>query len=454
MATKTKQTSSSSAPKTTSAFDKLRAAFDELMQYTKQFSVYVNRETEIKQLLYGLLCREHVLLKGLPGTAKSKLALAYLGNMKGAKIFKQQFTAFMDESYVFGPQNIEELKKGNIVHNVTNSLVDADFAFLDEYFNANEEMIVACNEALNERTFTRNQQFVKAPLIMAVMTTNQSREKEVKLKPIYDRIMFSAEVQRVSEPKDRMRLYDSYLRGDFDDIKPIEFSVVKDALEYIKTTKVSYPQYILSGFDILQSELQGTTGMYLSDRKVLKSLEILKVTALMSGRREVVADDLYSLSLSWLLGGDSKQVASFDAVFHKSKSEMDKLSKVQEHVNKADKLVKGILAKAEDASTPSDLKSLLSEIDEAERLIATFESEAKKVSKLDLFSKINSALMKLKGDTKDALTKLKSTDAVNAPAEDVEEDFEWFRNLSKIAQSDKPQKGTSSVDDVLSALSE
>jgi MoxR-like ATPase len=151
--------------------DKIQEFYD----YCDSFnSLFVSRNREIKQLMYAVLCKDHVLFVGGAGVAKSLLAKYFFSGFSG-KIFKQQFTAFMDETYLFGPQDIDALKKGLIIHNVKDSLVDSEFAILDEFFNANEETIVACNGPLNEREFSRNGQQVKSPLITAVMTTNQHR---------------------------------------------------------------------------------------------------------------------------------------------------------------------------------------------------------------------------------------------------------------------------------------
>lgn len=252
------------------------AKLQEFVAYCKQFEVFSEREQEVEQIMYAILQREHVLLKGAPGTAKSMLAMSMLKGISSAKIFKTQFTAFMDEQYVFGPQLIDELKQGRIVHNTTNSLADVDFAFLDEFFNANEETIVSCNEVLNERTFTRNNQQIACPLNTAIMTTNQERETEKKLKPIYDRIFFTSKVIRVADGMARKAMYRNALSGKLNSFQS-QFSMddLRSIHAWIDSTDVRVSEAILEAFDNLLRDYQQEANEYISDRKAIKSLRFL-----------------------------------------------------------------------------------------------------------------------------------------------------------------------------------
>ncbi|OQA93937.1 MAG: ATPase RavA [Microgenomates group bacterium ADurb.Bin219] len=88
--------------------------------------------------MYALFTREHMLMMGLAGTAKSQFATNAFSAIDGASVFQIHLTKQTTEEYVFGPLNIVELKKGNIVHNTQNSILEADFVFLDEFFDASD----------------------------------------------------------------------------------------------------------------------------------------------------------------------------------------------------------------------------------------------------------------------------------------------------------------------------
>lgn len=291
-------------------------ALAEFEEYCMQFfEKFQGRDEEVLRIKYAVLTQSHILFKGLPGSAKSMLVNSFIDNIHGSKNFKQQFSAFMDEAYIFGPQDIEELKKGRIVHNTENSLVDCHFASLDEFFNANEETIIACNEIFNERTFTRNTQKLKSPLITAFMTTNQNRENEVKLKPIYDRILFKCDVKPLTNRYRRIALYKSVLDKSFFSFKPIQFSTVQKAIEFVRDSKVIFPNYILEAYDETIQNYE-ETGQYVSMRAAVKGLDVLKVSALLNGRFTVNSSDFSVLETILIHGGDEKTWAVFQSILN------------------------------------------------------------------------------------------------------------------------------------------
>ena len=57
-------------------------------------AVYHERENEIDGLLVAILAREHVLLMGPPGTAKSALARSVCSALLGAEWFQWLLTKF------------------------------------------------------------------------------------------------------------------------------------------------------------------------------------------------------------------------------------------------------------------------------------------------------------------------------------------------------------------------
>jgi MoxR-like ATPase len=288
-------------------------AIQEFQDYMDSFKVFSERDSEIAQISLALMTREHVLLTGKPGTAKSEMSMRILNGISGAKIFRQQFTSFMDESYIFGPQIIEELKQGKVVHNILNSLADCEFAFLDEFFNANEETIVSTNEVLNERTFTRNYQQVKCPLLTAIMTTNQDRTDEKKLMPIYDRIMFTSNVIRVEN--DRIQMYKNALSGSLRPTGTYSVDKLKNLHTLLDSSAVVIPDGILELFDSLLKDYQDKAEYFISDRKAVKSLRVLDIMAMMRGAKEVEMEDLRALQYAWVPTNDAVKLATFDACY-------------------------------------------------------------------------------------------------------------------------------------------
>jgi len=90
------------------------------------------------QSVYALLTRENLLIFSPPGTAKTFYASAIFSRIRGARIFDTQMSKGTLAEELFGSIDTEQLKGGRIVHNTRGTLVDADLAFIDEFFDAND----------------------------------------------------------------------------------------------------------------------------------------------------------------------------------------------------------------------------------------------------------------------------------------------------------------------------
>jgi MoxR-like ATPase len=292
----------------------------EYLQFFEQLkSKYVEREWELEQIKYALLIKEHVLLLGGPGLAKSQMAKEVLNALEGAKIYTNQFSADQDPSYVFGPQSLNEFKKGIIKHNTEGSLVQADYAFLDEFFNASTETINSALEILNERTFTRLHQKEVSPLCSAILTTNQHREGEEELAAIYDRILFISEVQPIKEKNNRVSMYKDFLH--YIPKTAFNFSMESMCVLYKSFSKqFEYSDTFLDLYDLFLSEFVAQTGVYISDRKKNKLLTLVCASAFFRNAVSLEEDDIKILKYALVRG--KKMEATFDLVFGRARKEI------------------------------------------------------------------------------------------------------------------------------------
>lgn len=285
--------------------------------------IFYEREWEVNQIRYAILMQEHVLLKGIPGSAKSMLALKVFNGIEGAEVYKNQFTRMQDDSYVFGPQMLEEFKQGRIVHNVDGSMITAHFAFLDEFFNASEETLVATLEPLNERTFTRPHQKLQCPLITAIMTTNQERETEKELRAVYDRILFKSDVKELIDSSKRIEMFKRHLSGDLQSAQPvIHFGKIQAIIGLFNKfmPKVSEAMYVI--FDTILMEYESQTNIKISPRKKNKLLNIIKASVFLRGVDSVEISDIETIKFGLVEGGDLKAIGYFDTIFEKTKKAM------------------------------------------------------------------------------------------------------------------------------------
>ena len=188
--------------------------FDSVKKFNEHFQEveqhFVERAGELEQIKYAMLTKEHVLFKGKPGTAKSKLSKYSFGFIPDAKTFAIQLSKFMSEEYLFGAIDINKMRKeGKVEHMTDESIVDSEFAFIDEVFDGNDALLRSLLEVLNERTFTRHTQKIVTKLHSAIMTSNFVRDDE-GTEAFLDRILFKSEVKPIISNKNRMTMYQNF----------------------------------------------------------------------------------------------------------------------------------------------------------------------------------------------------------------------------------------------------
>lgn len=335
-----------------------------VVEYCKFFDevnkIFYEREWEVNQILYAILLNEHVLLKGIPGTGKSMLALKIFNGIQGAEIYKNQFTRMQDDSYIFGPQLLDEFKKGRVVHNVEASLVTANFGFLDEFFNACEETLVATLEILNEKTFTRPHQKEICPLITAIMTTNQERESEKELRAVYDRILFKSEVKEIIDANKRAQMYAAYFAGDIQSSQPkLDFNSLMNLKKEFDNFKPKFSGGMIVIYDTILSEFENQVSVKISPRRKNKLLGLVKASCFLNGGSAIELSDIEAIKFGLIEGGDVKALGYFDAILTKIKQSMKNAdviqkmevllegSKIEQDISKRFKIAVGVAKKCE-----------------------------------------------------------------------------------------------------------
>ena len=303
----------------------------------------VDRERETKQLMYALFTKEHLLLMGPAGTAKSQFATNAFKAISGSKIFSIHLTKQTTEEYVYGPLNIVELKKGNLVHNTKGSILDADFAFLDEFFDASDVLLRSLLGVLNERHWMKGSQQIPAKLQTAIVTSNYQRENDVT-EAILDRLIFKAEILPITAKGKRMQVYSNYLKKpNFIPPKVLDLVKLKKFIALVDDPKsVVFDKEILKMYDLLLTEFCKESKKYISQRTANKALKVLKVSALLNGRNKVVYDDLEELRYIFCVLNKRIEEEIFDAVFErcvgKAEEERQVMTDLDELESKVDSM--------------------------------------------------------------------------------------------------------------------
>ena len=184
--------------------DKFAAARAELA------AALVERDDEADLVLTALVAREHALLVGPPGTAKS-LLLDGVARFVEGKRFSCLLTKFTLPEELFGPVSLAGLREDRYVRVTAGRLPEADVAFVDEVFKASSAILNTLLRLLNERTFDDGSGAARAvPLRLCVAASNGWPGADggggKELAAVFDRFLFRKEVKPVATAEGRGRL--------------------------------------------------------------------------------------------------------------------------------------------------------------------------------------------------------------------------------------------------------
>src|SRR4051812_14174 len=169
----------------------------------------IERDEEVDLVLTALVCREHPLLVGPPGTAKSLLLDSLMAWMGGRK-FTVLFTKFTTPEEVFGPISVAGLKEDRYRRVTTGKLPEADGAFGDEVFKASSAILNTLLRILNERVHDNGEgALTPVPLKIFVAASNEwphQFEGGKELGALWDRFLFRKAVRPILTAAGRTRL--------------------------------------------------------------------------------------------------------------------------------------------------------------------------------------------------------------------------------------------------------
>ncbi|MEM0091087.1 MAG: AAA family ATPase [Saccharolobus sp.] len=269
-----------------------------LLELPKKFTEllmapFVGREEEAKVIVLALLSKEHIILIGEPGTAKSALARR-AAELLNAKFFMYLLTKYTEPAELFGALDINALKEGQYRRITKDRLPESEIAFLDEIFNANSTILNALLSLLNERVIYDGYNVIKTPLRTLITASNRVPD-EPELEALYDRLLLRHYARPVGE-----ELWKQLLDATWE----IEFTnkwTVKEAIMNIEHLDKLYSylsQVDLSGIKNKLLKLYAMLeekGIHLSDRRKGKALKIISAHSILNGRLKANEEDLIVL---------------------------------------------------------------------------------------------------------------------------------------------------------------
>lgn len=257
----------------------------------EQNQLFFERREVIRGLLVGLLAREHVLLLGPPGTAKSALANDLCSRI-GGKYFYWLLSRTSTPEELFGPVSLKALEQDSYRRVTTGKLPEADIAFKDEIFKCNSAVLNTMLPVLNERVFFNDGQPVAVPLEMAVGASNELPEDREELGALWDRFLLRYVVSYIKDPRNFVKLLGNSPAGPAGGRTLISRDDLAGAQAEARQVDVSRIIPQITALRQKMAELK----IPVSDRRWKQGLGLIRANAWLEGRSEAGDDDLAILA--------------------------------------------------------------------------------------------------------------------------------------------------------------
>ena len=249
----------------------------------------IERNEEIDLLLTSLIAGEHLLLVGPPGCGKSLLIDSLMRWTHGSK-FSCLLNRFSMPEELLGQYSLSELKVDKFVRITTNKLPESQYVFLDEIFRASPAILNVLLKLLNEKVFDKGDGVARrVPLEICLGAANDwpSGDEGKSLGALVDRFMLRKSVAPISSSAGRQRLLWNN--------QPPEFSTSLSAHELtacrLDAQGISWSKEARVALESILDELS-RQGVRPSDRRIFKSVSIVKAFAWLQGSEEVQHEHL------------------------------------------------------------------------------------------------------------------------------------------------------------------
>jgi MoxR-like ATPase len=224
-------------------------------------------------ILTAMLAREHIVMVGPPGTAKSYIAISIMSSIKGAKHYKYQIHKHTTYDDLFGPIDVSELARNGQLVRRWSRLIDSHFAFLDEIFNASSAILNSLLSLMQERIIydPLTGEAMVIPLWSVIAATNRAPEEE-ELAAVYDRFAIKLFVQPIGGNIDRisMALARKWLSNNADTDVKVSMEDIK--MLHDQTMSLVRREDVLKLYRVYVLSLIQAAGVNVSDRTLIEKL--------------------------------------------------------------------------------------------------------------------------------------------------------------------------------------
>ncbi|PID24788.1 AAA family ATPase [Sporosarcina sp. P7] len=289
---------------------------------------FFERENEVEGILIALLSKQHMLMIGPAGTAKSALSVELAKIVNGTSYFQWLLTRFSTPEEVFGPLSLKDLEEGVYKRNTATKMPEAHLVFLDEIFKANSAILNSLLTLINERLFYNDGQPIKAPLMSIIGASNEYPEEGEGLEALFDRFLLRFEINFIADESNFVSMMKD--EGEHVEIPTMHL----DELVQLQsmTNKVHISDEVYDTLSTIRRELQDE-GIQPSDRRFKQSLSILQARALINQRESVQPVDMVILQNALWETLDQKETVCRIVRRHSQDSLAQRLSAIENEAN-------------------------------------------------------------------------------------------------------------------------
>lgn len=251
--------------------------------------IFLERRDPIRALLITLLAAENGFILGPPGTAKSELLEMLCKSFIGAKYFRVLLDKMMGKEDLAGAINVPDyVQNGHWGRDVTDTLMDADVALLDEVGNTGPMVMNLLLTAMNERRNKPNGQWIDIPLISSFGASNFYLQD---MPAAWDRFLVRFEVEDLQDDAS----FEEFIARQCGKARPqISTFIPLEDLRHaigIEVPKVIVPAGVQDAIGQLRSDLRAES-INASTRRWGKLPRLIQASAYLNGRTVADEDDL------------------------------------------------------------------------------------------------------------------------------------------------------------------
>ncbi|MDE6193564.1 MAG: AAA family ATPase [Muribaculaceae bacterium] len=281
----------------------------------------LERDEAMALSLLSAMAGESMFLLGLPGVGKSMMARRLKTAFENATVFEYLMSRFSTPDEIFGPVSISKLKDSDRYERVTTGfLPEAEVVFLDEIWKAGPAIQNSLLTVLNEKVYLNGNREMPLPLKGIIAASNELPAKDEGLEALWDRFLIRYVVEPIEKPENfiKLLLLDSgpRFRSVFHPFSQDEYNDIRNRSSGI-TLQDCILDCIMQLHDKMHSRANAmdpetlevpeeNARYYISDRRWLKCVGVLKTSACLNGRNCVDYSDL--LLFSHMLWNDDKDI--------------------------------------------------------------------------------------------------------------------------------------------------